>query len=121
MKYIVTAKNLKEPVCEVSALTPERAIEKVEASRGFMLFKPHAIEMRDNDDVIHLDQYSADIIEIGYEQMNYSCKIDFDDALRIFCNRRQRSATIIKADLVEQLFNAEFKGEGNTPSPLTFN
>lgn len=121
MKYVITAQNLKEPICNVSAPTPERAIEKVEQARGLMLYKPQALEIREGDELIDLTEHTADIIEIGYEQINYSCEIDFEDALRIFCDRRKKAATIIKADLVEKQFNAEVKGEGNIPSPLTFN
>lgn len=110
MRYTVTAENQKQPVTNVSAPSPERAVEKVEQFLGMMLYKPQAIEESIYEEIIDLDQYVAELIEIGYEQGREN---DFGDALRIFCDRQKKPATITNIEAAEKRFAAEFKNEGD--------
>ncbi len=102
-----TVQNLKGKVRNVSASTPERAIERVEMAFGMMLYKPQA----EAEEVIDLNDHIAEIIEIGYEQDGDIQ--DFGEALRVFCERRKQPATIINLELVEKRFHEEFSNEGD--------
>lgn len=111
MKYTVTAENQKQPIVNVSAPSPERAIEKAEQFLGMMLYKPQAVVESIYEETVDLNEHIAEIIEIGYEQ-DGDCK-DFGEAFRAFCERQKRPATIINVEQVEKRFNAELTNEGD--------
>lgn len=76
-----------------------------------------SVKIHEAEEVIDLSDYVADIVEIGYEQNG---EADFDEALRIFCDRRKKPATITNIELVEQRFRTEFKGEGKKTFAFDF-